>query len=60
MCVIIEPEDLLHFLCSCTLYISLRKTRFNEAIKSNAAFQSFSHTNTGATIQSPGGGASIF
>ena len=32
MCTLNEPEDEIHFLCSCTLYISFRKPLFDEAI----------------------------
>ena len=45
MCTLNEPEDEIHLLCSCTLYISLRKPLFDEAIKFNVEFQSFSNTN---------------
>ena len=47
MCTLNEPEDEIHFLCLCrpTLYISLRKPLFDEAIKFSVDFQSFSNTN---------------
>ena len=41
ICTLNEPEDEIHFLCSCTLYISFRKPLFDEAIR----FQSLSNTN---------------
>ena len=45
MCTLNESADEIHFLCSCTLYISFRKPLFDEAIKLNVDFQSFSNTN---------------
>ena len=45
MCTLNEPEDEIHFLCSCTLYISFRKPLFDEAIKFNVEFQSLSNNN---------------
>ena len=45
MCTLNEPENKIHFLCSCTLYISFRKPLFDKAINFNVDFQSFSNTN---------------
>ena len=45
MCTLNEPEDEIHFLCSCTLYLSFRKPFFDKAINFNVDFQSFSNTN---------------
>ena len=45
MCTLNEPEDEIHILCSCTLYISFRKLLFDKAINFNVDFQSFSNTN---------------
>ena len=45
MCTLNEPEDEIHFLCSCTLYISFRKPLFDEAIKFNVELQSLSNNN---------------
>ena len=45
MCTIGEPEDEVHFLCSCTLFISLRKPLFDVAMKCNVDFQSFFNTD---------------
>ena len=44
MCTLNEPEDEIHFLCSCTLYISFKRPLFDEATKFNIEFQSLPNT----------------